>query len=182
MSAKVYLAGKISKDCWRHKLIKGLRSADWKDSPLQCSGGYYPSISYVGPFFVSCDHGCFHGDSKHGMSGGVVSWCDEDTFTAKRTVYNSCLQGVENADIVFAFVSSRDAFGTFAELGVALHLKKYVVICYAPDVTSPPKDDFWFVNCVAQKVYFNVSEEQVPEYFDLALKNEYSQRGERKWK
>ncbi len=170
MIPKIYLAGKITKDCWRHKLIRGLRGADWKDSPLHCSH-YYPSFYYVGPFFTSCDHGCFHGDSKHGMSGGSVSWCNEDIYISKRGVFGRCIKGVECSDVIFAYISTRDAFGTLAELGVALYLKKHVVICYGPEVTSEIKDDFWFVNSPSKKVYFNVLEEQVPEYFKLVIED-----------
>ena len=61
-SLRVYLAGKISKNDWRHQLIAGLRNHSWEDGPLTQSG-----FTYVGPFFISCDHGGFHGPNTHGM-------------------------------------------------------------------------------------------------------------------
>lgn len=67
---KIYLAGKVSKRCWRHKIVRDLRSADWENAPLRsavCVNG--EAFDYVGPFFVSCDHGCYHGDGTHGCLG-----------------------------------------------------------------------------------------------------------------
>jgi len=67
---KLYLAGKVEKNCWRHSLVNKLREADWDNAPLLAAveiGG--ETFDYVGPFFVSCDHGCYHGDGTHGCLG-----------------------------------------------------------------------------------------------------------------
>lgn len=81
---RIYLAGKIKKNGWRHDLVPGLRDAygidQWtgywrggRDNPtampeswpeLQMPNG----LLYVGPFFVSDDHGCFHSDGRHGLN------------------------------------------------------------------------------------------------------------------
>ena len=34
---KIYLAGKIGKNDWRHFLVPGLRNCEWKDCPLMPS-------------------------------------------------------------------------------------------------------------------------------------------------
>ena len=54
---KIYCAGKISKN-------SGPRVIDYK--PIERKIGE-KSFLYVGPFFVSCDHGCFHGKESHGQ-------------------------------------------------------------------------------------------------------------------
>src|SRR5262245_48320700 len=77
----VYLAGKIRKNCWRHELVAGLREATSESS--SCPSGDPVSLPdewpvlhravlgehhYAGPYFQSCDHGCFHGPDSHGTA------------------------------------------------------------------------------------------------------------------
>ena len=73
---RIYLAGKITKNGWRKEIVPQLRSAwgapcldaaDWRDiDPLEFYlGGVH--FHYVGPYFVGCDHGCFHGPNSHGI-------------------------------------------------------------------------------------------------------------------
>ena len=51
MKPRVYLAGTMVKNDWRHYLVPGLREHDGSDGSLEL-----PDFTYVGPFFVSCDH------------------------------------------------------------------------------------------------------------------------------
>ncbi len=57
----VYFAGKIGKNDWRHGLVPALRGHDWGDCAIDTE-----AYRYVGPFFVSCDHGCNHNPHGHG--------------------------------------------------------------------------------------------------------------------
>src|SRR4051794_12995050 len=58
--ATVYLAGKITRNCWRHSLFP-LGDASEKGPPL-----YRDGFAYGGPYFISCGHGCSHGRGEHG--------------------------------------------------------------------------------------------------------------------
>lgn len=78
---KIYLAGKIAKNDWRHDIVNDLRGAGDVHSEIEsynlgdkCWPILRQSIlgkhDYVGPYFVACDHGCYHGDSSHGVGVG----------------------------------------------------------------------------------------------------------------
>ena len=141
---ELYLAGKISKNDWRHELVPGLSSHDWASGPITTG-----SFSYVGPFFVSCDHGCSHGANTHGVMG---KGCTEPNL-GQREVYARNKAAVAEADLVFAYIAATDCHGTLVEIGMALSLGKRVVIALAP---AMPVADFWFSTCAADAVYPNV--------------------------
>ena len=145
---RLYLAGKISKNDWRHPLVPALRSARWEDGPIRT-----PDYAYVGPFFVGCDHGCAHGPNTH---GAVIA---EDhaictTGSDKSEVIRRNVAALADANLVFAYITAKDCYGTLFELGMAAALGKRVVICFAPDIAP---DDFWFVNGQANSVYETVN-------------------------
>lgn len=84
MQISIYLAGKISKNDWRHALIKQLNSAliDEKsvngnqigicgetNLPIKwpvLNSVIFDKHNYTGPYFIGDDHGCFHGPNTHG--------------------------------------------------------------------------------------------------------------------
>lgn len=141
---RIYLAGKVGKNDWRHEIVPGLRAvitaqdAEYVVAPpdewpaLQ----FFGSHSYVGPYFIGCDHGCFHGPSQH----GCISLIPEANEAEQRAslqrrqaaVRRLCLRAVAQADLVFAYIESTDAFGTCFELGFAEALGKTVEVC-APE-------------------------------------------------
>jgi len=53
---RIYLAGKIAQNDWRHELFPGLRGAEDFDGPPARWG-----FDYAGPYFISDDHGLQHG-------------------------------------------------------------------------------------------------------------------------
>lgn len=75
---RVYFAGKVRKNCWRHELVPNLGGVHHG-----CCGedhvegdGLWRAVETnikrcctVGPFFVADDHGCYHGDGQHGWLG-----------------------------------------------------------------------------------------------------------------
>ena len=112
----IYLAGKFRKGCWRHSLVSGLRDHSWSDGVLP-----QRDYVYVGPFFVGCDHSCFHNKNSHG-AGAVrgVNACSgrgvEAEFDAPhREVENLCLEAVGKADLLFCYIDSTDCHGTLGE-------------------------------------------------------------------
>lgn len=133
----LYLAGKIGKNDWRHTFVPNLRGHLWTDGPIHTE-----AFSYVGPFFISCDHGCNHGPNSHGATGGYE--VGESEFN-KQDVINNNMVALKAADLVFAYITATDCYGTLIEIGWALANGIRVVIAFAPNI---PSDDFWY--CVQQ--------------------------------
>jgi len=170
---KIYLAGKVTKNCWRHKIVDGLRGKDWDDGPLPCA--VYidgESFDYTGPFFVSCDHGCYHGEGTHGVLGmnateevdGIkeeVPWistcgsgdekleeweiidnhgcrlgCEGQLFVVRK-----CMQAIDQANVVMAWIDTSDCFGTLYELGRARDGTTEVWIAFK---TIQLREAMWF--------------------------------------
>lgn len=140
---RVYLAGKIAKCDWRHTLVPRLREALYEQGPIDCS-----TFTYVGPYFVSCDHGCNHGPNTHGAItkwGGTAEPCygPEGCVPPDRAeIARRAREGVCSADLIFAYVEALDCVGTMAEIGFAVALRKPVVLCIAPGIEA---DECWLV-------------------------------------
>ena len=140
---RLYLAGKIGKSDWRHSLVPNLRDQTWNDGPIKTL-----SFIYVGPFFVSCDHGCGHSPSGHGM----VQECIEPYYT-RDDVIRLNMDAIIKADLVFAYIAAPDCYGTIFEIGVAIAKGKRVVMAFAPGIRA---DDFWFSSMRCAAVHHNV--------------------------
>ncbi len=142
---KVYLAGKISKqDDWRESIYRGttLSADDSLVSPDPWPEGedfVFDEIPlvYTGPWFIGCDHGCYHGGNRHGSLDGCMGdmlqlpGCDpEDTGDdARWRLPQLCMGRVEQADIVFAWINQPESYGTIFELGFRLGTKKRAYLC-----------------------------------------------------
>lgn len=174
---KIYLGGKVEKNCWRHKIVDGLRGKDWDDGPLPCAVHIDgESFDYAGPFFVSCDHGCYHGPQTHGCLGqNVTEECDGEQIDTGWThdciewlgrnrliddhgcrldadgqsfVVNKCLASIDNADVVMAWIDSADCFGTLCEIGFAMGKYKEVWVAFSD---SKLFQEMWFIARIARK-------------------------------
>ena len=167
----VYLAGKIRKHCWRHQLISSLRESVWRDGPLQ-----QKNFFYIGPFFIGCDHGCFHNNNSHGnvairganLCPGRDSNAEFDAphlETATR-----CLEAIIKADLVFCYIDAADCYGTLVEIGYALAHDVPLVVAFAPSIASPADNDFWFACAKAQWRIYDVREHELPDYLDEAIR------------
>ncbi len=123
---KFYFAGKIKKYCWRHGMVTGLHNAEPDSRPLQRAiGGIH---EYTGPFFASCDHGCYHGDNKHGQSAKEELDCMYQAFgvISPDATVRRCSVGVEACDILFAWIDDPTCYGTLVEIGLAKGLRKRI--------------------------------------------------------
>ena len=158
---KVYLAGKIRKNCWRHLLVNGLREHNWDLGPLK-----QKEFLYIGPFFVGCDHGCYHMPGQHGGGKGCASEHDMTRYK----VAARCRRAVDHADLVFCYIDSVDCYGTIAEIERASMQGIRVVIAFAPGIASSMHNDFWFVCTNAHQVFYNIHLEELPELFDNTLR------------
>lgn len=170
-SPKIYLAGKIRKTCWRHKLIPELRGHSWDDGPLP-----HYSFEYVGPFFVSCDHGCMHTESSHGnLEPLALRLCpsrnpDAEFDYSRREVFDLCLKAICEADVVICYIDTLDCFGTLIEIGFAIAHRKTLVIAFAPGIASRAKNDFWFACEAAAHVSYEVKKSELPELVRTAIR------------
>jgi len=140
----VYMAGKISVNDWRHDILgeRKLRNSDyWKTDSLHTHKTTLKinnEVDYCGPFFVSCDHGCYHGESTHGVVRDNGYDCSGSSPVTEKTLFNGCLKQIEKADYVFCWIDDLTAYGTLFELGIAYEKNKKIFI--GIDKKLEPKD------------------------------------------
>lgn len=147
----IYLAGKVGMNDWRHSLVRDLRgywgsdgeapSLEWPVLPK----GVLGIFDYVGPYFMSDDHGCGHGQNTHGCGYDRYGMCGGAYPTPGReAVRDLCLAAIDHADIVFAWLDDPSAYGTLVEVGYARGLGKRTVVAApklpAPSEWMPPRE------------------------------------------
>ena len=155
-----YLAGKISQNDWRFYSPGFVYPEDIKKG---IDFDVNDNLTITGPFFIACDHGCYHGPNKHGV-GAVnslpsifnmgIEKSDEEyagcmgTFFSREDVLNICKMQIDKADILFAYIDKSDCYGTLAEIGYAHALGKDIVIVFANENL---KQEMWFVDKMQQR-------------------------------
>lgn len=148
-----YLAGKIRKNGWRNGFCNYQTS-----DPADIADGYEidvnDSLTITGPFFISCDHGCYHGDNKHGV-GAVNSFATHDewggcmgNFFTRDDVLEICKRQIDRAEIVFAYIDAPDCYGTLAEIGYAHAKGKDIVIVFSDEKL---RREMWFADKMQQR-------------------------------
>lgn len=154
-----YLAGKITKNGWRNNF-----NYPYSISAEEIARDYTlhvnDSLAITGPFFISCDHGCYHGDGKHGV-GAVDSLHPDErgchseewggcmgNFYTKDEVLVICKRQIDRAEIVFAYIDERDCYGTLAEIGYAHAKGKDLVIVFSNECL---KKEMWFADKMQQR-------------------------------
>jgi very-short-patch-repair endonuclease len=179
---KIYLAGKVRNgnrrgDNWRSSLVDDrwytgdfgeaygggngidldgicnelMPPAAWPVLPKAVLGIF----DYVGPFLVSCDHGCFHsGDHATYCNWepdpddpGVEEWIPS-IEVRRNQIISLCYNAMSNADIIFFWIDRLDCYGTLAELMIAADMKKDIRIA-TPDKANI--DEMWFAIMYALK-------------------------------
>lgn len=145
---KVYLAGKIEVNCWRHGLVHELRcmihDGYWENFnkwPVM-NRALFGAFDYTGPYFVGDDHGCGHRNGLHGLTEPgddcvcVAAPCKPDI------VHRLCLEAIDRSDLIFAWIDKEDCYGTIAELGYAAGRGKRIAVACPAAFSS---DEHWFV-------------------------------------
>ncbi len=160
---RIYFAGKIAKNDWRHQLAPrtnlsldgyentGSDDADrviWPELPIRSWQG--ARALYVGPFFMGCDHGCFHGPSAHGVAAGGHA-CPGPGMTRRGLVAN-CFHAIDRCDAFFAWLDDPTAHGTLVELGFAAARHKHIVVATHPHISDAVRKDMWFAFAAASEV------------------------------
>lgn len=164
---KIYAAGKISRSDWRLEFFRD-RQTDrvnertlayisngeleglpvtsaytllpaWPEIPLE--GG----ALYVGPHFISDDHGCYHGPNFHGSGaeGWPVPACKEIgpcgaayPSVGRGHVYSRCIETIDRSTHVVAWLDDPTAYGTLFELGYAKAKGKHITIMVPEDLSA----------------------------------------------
>ena len=148
----IYLAGKIESNGWRQHIID-IRNTF-------CGDDYEPSTksinklknAYVdvdekcyvtGPFFLSCDHSCYHGDGSHGLGKGNEYNCyGYSRCFLPNEVIEICTEQIRRADIIIAYIDDITCYGTLFELGLAKQMGKTIVTIFD---TKKRENDMWFI-------------------------------------
>lgn len=147
--SKVYLAGKIQKNDWRHGLFPaiGVDGLEPDGTPMLMGGDLVRgSFECCGPFFQDCDHGCFHGSGEHGLgavTGGCGSGNSEIQIDRDRVV-QLCLGWIDMADVVFCYLDGPDPYGTLFELGYAAGKGKPIFVAF--EALQDRIDEFDWLN------------------------------------
>lgn len=161
-----YLAGKILPHDWRTNFYYDSFYEHIPPNALaERSEQVNDELTVTGPFFISCDHGCYHGDGKHGV-GAVGSIHSDDewggcmgNYFSRDDVLNICKKQIDRADIVFAYIDHNDCYGTLAEIGYAHAKGKDIVIVFSNDAL---KREMWFADKMQQRTG-NISNKWINE-------------------
>ena len=150
----VYLAGKIHMNGWRKAIVPRLREmANDTDDIFDID----PTITVInrlyvtGPFFISCDHGCYHGDGAHGV-GADGEGCDGSGVPCSGAgipvdvVPKVCMDQIERSNFVFAYIDDDTCFGTLCEIGYAIGKGIPVAIMLSTDNL---RKSMWFISQMA---------------------------------
>jgi len=153
----VYLAGKIDKHDWRGAFINYRSASLWEpdvkpvDWFLAKRVAINESATMTGPYFISCDHGCYHGEGTHGVQ---CEWnclgADHNHMLFRDQVEYISRKQIDAADVVLAYINDPTCYGTLAEIGYARARNKYIIVVYASDEL---RESMWFVGEMANLVY-----------------------------
>jgi len=142
---RIYLGGKIGKNDWRHKLFgptipdNDIDAAELLRQTLKSNRVHVEqeiAFQYAGPFFMGCDHGCYHYGGNHAL--GIAWPWEYDNWVAgdpqpgcggsdtagpisRRDAVHVCETWLDSADlmVVWACDEFHTAHGTHVEMGYA---------------------------------------------------------------
>ena len=145
----IYLAGKIEPHGWRHAFFDMRNEFIWDEKipylqSLSVTMDWDKNIKVTGPFFLSCDHSCYHGEGNHGL--GIhqpVSCLTGGNTHSASEVIEICKEQIKRADVIFGYINSDTCFGSLFEIGYAKALGKKVILLFD---TSKRENDMWFLS------------------------------------
>lgn len=110
---------------------------------------------YGGPFALSCDHGCFHGNGTHGLltqdvpcsgsADGTSKWISKSDhgILYPDVAVSRCIEQIRDCHAVHCYLETISCYGTLVELGYASALAKPTYIYYSKKAQNWNKH-FWF--------------------------------------
>jgi hypothetical protein len=159
---KVYLAGKANSHVRPQRIgcDGDLQEMYGKTEPIVTEEGYV----FVGPDMVTvgCDHRCYHNPNVLHCVGHGGEGCMENTAVPKRQIYEASVKQIEQADYVYAILSTPDAYGTLVEIGFAVSKNIPVYINFM--CRDGLKRDLWFSEQAARLVWSNINDESIKRY------------------
>jgi hypothetical protein len=127
-----YLAGRITGTTWRDLILSGWSKergsasgacGDRKWEPIPLRGPQGRPFAYTGPFWRPMGLCCGHGSTADDAAGLHLSGAFHEhgsLVTSHCSDIASEIRGaIEASDLVFAWLDSREAYGTLAEIGYA---------------------------------------------------------------
>jgi hypothetical protein len=148
---KVYFAGKVSKNCYRTKLLNDR----YVMSDIQTYNTFKGQIKYIGPYALDSEHGSSHWsrhslaikESIHTFSSRIRN-LDSKYFKERTDSYDDyfedglslkevthlCLNQIKDSDFIIAYIETLDCYGTLAELGMASALNKQIFLFIEKDL------------------------------------------------
>jgi len=163
---RVYLAGKISKNCWRHTLVPGLRGAH-EDVCRSPQTPEREAFIYTGPFFVACDHACSHGPTTHGAG---YDGCGSVEAPTRGEVFRRNCAAIESADIAIAYINTYDCIGTVWEIAYAQDRGIPIYLVFAPEIDA---NEFWVPRMRAARLHAGLTTatvEELPEVVSAIIR------------
>jgi len=168
----VYLAGKITSNGWRQEIFDmrntfcGDDYDEIKLSTIQIRYNFKTNIT--GPFFLGCDHGCYHGENSHGVGIQCPNGCyGENTLTEKQ-VYDICTRQINNSNVVFAYIDENTCYGTLWEIGYAKAKGKHIDIVFDNEKLM---SNMWFICQAADTVTVLDENTSIKDKFDETINN-----------
>ena len=159
MTLIAYLAGKIAPNGWRNKIVKTY--IDARDiTKEQYAETYIEGLYVSGPFFIGCDHGCYHSRHGHGVGaydteafneefGFLGELCDGEGYPAS-VVPTICESQIKRSNFIFAYINSDTCYGTLCEIGYAIGKGVPVAVMFT---TQELKKKLWFVSEMSNIVF-----------------------------
>lgn len=174
---KIYLAGRIESDDWRHSILYVPKL----HRELNCDESW--KIAYRAIFDKYHYTGCYYESADHSTYDHVGDGLDD----SHRYIASQCKIAISKSDLIFAYIRSAECYGTLVELGYANALNKKIVLCINYDIDGTFKvpwfvnnetgemiykqDDLWFVQQFADKVILSDNPKQaLYDYLEPNLK------------
>lgn len=178
---KIYLAGKIASNDWRHDIVDNLRNInndDWDLENRIIPKAIFNKHDYIGPFFIGCDHSCYHGKTRHGVGAGNKRDrnCGYKPNVKRDLTLNLCLKAINNSDLIFCWMPEKIAlqsYGTLIEIGHANAIGRPVIIASDKKLDQ----ELWFAEHISECFIINKDPAKALKQ-GIALLNEQRIRNE----
>jgi hypothetical protein len=171
---KCYIAGRIEYSRKRFGIVEcSLNSDVGVNSPVAHLTPFVfrgDKMIYTGPYTMGCDHSCSHmseprfGTVNHGSGKTCMDEIKPHQFSEiAPIVFKRSLDGVRQANFVFAWIKDLECYGTLVEIGYALGRNIPVIVGFPKNFTD--KNELWFVSQGAIVVYGDTPEDA----FEMAV-------------
>jgi hypothetical protein len=193
---KLYLAGKISRKDWRtHILGERPGSIDYDVNDAFVDGIYnskyqqeHDTFTYIGPFFISCDHGCYHKNNDNDMvfpfedefypsvlseHGAGPTGCHtqsgiNDQSRHRRKLFATNCERILRSDVCLVYINENDCFGTLMEIGFMQAHGKRFYVAFGP---LADHEEMWMATQKAHGIYHGSIEETWKQFNSEVLVN-----------